>query len=92
MDISSASISNALQTSLQGLQKSSDGLTEHAENIRDSSLQSGDPSQQNPQTSTLPSTTDSLVGLVEDKNLAGANIKALQTENEVLGSIIDIKV
>ncbi|WP_440903682.1 hypothetical protein ACMZOO_12585 [Catenovulum sp. SX2] len=92
MEISSGSLSGALQSSLQGLQKSSDGITEHARDIRDNSLPTQADADQNQQTTSAPSTTDSLVGLVEDKNLASANIKALQTENEVLGSIIDIKV
>lgn len=92
MEISSGSLSGALQSSLQGLQKSSDGITEHARDIRDNSLSSQANTEQNPQANTTPSNTDSLVGLVEDRNLASANIKALQTENEVLGSIIDIKV
>jgi hypothetical protein len=38
-----------------------------------------------------PSTTDSLVSLLENRNNAQANIKALQSQSEMLGNIIDIK-
>ncbi|MER2490957.1 hypothetical protein [Catenovulum sediminis] len=96
-------ISSALNTSLYGLQKSSQGITQNSADIASKSLPeqtpaqtSGQaPAQQNSQANQVEpktSITDDLTGLLENRNLASANIKALETENEVLGSLIDIKV
>jgi hypothetical protein len=99
-------IQSGFNTSVYGLQKASDGITKNAEDIASQSLsnkqeQTGlENNQQARQGQTVadafnepekPSTTDSLVSLLENRNNAQANIKALQSQSEMLGNIIDIK-
>ncbi|WP_111976853.1 hypothetical protein [Algibacillus agarilyticus] len=93
-------IQSGLSSSLYGLQKASDGITQSARNIASDSLDS-QKQQESQQATTAqpvqnqsekPSTVDNLTSLIEDKNNAAANIKALQTQNDVLGSLIDIQV
>jgi hypothetical protein len=50
-------------------------------------------SKQQPQTpSTTPSVTDSLVQLKTESNSASANVRAIRTADEMLGTLIDVSV
>jgi flagellar basal body rod protein FlgC len=99
-------IQSGFNTSVYGLQKASEGITKNAEDIASQSLsndqqQTGfENKQQAEQVKTLQdsvneakpsSTTENLVSLLENRNNAQANIKALQSQSEILGNIIDIK-
>lgn len=86
-------IQSGFSASLAGLQKASDGITQTSANIASDSLQK--PAEQSASNNIgqnqAPSTVDNLTSLLEQRNLADANLKALQTSSDVLGNIIDIK-
>jgi hypothetical protein len=76
-------IQSVFNANLQGIQKASQGITETSSDIAQSLSKDKANATDN---------TENLVNLIEDKNVAAANIKALETTNEVLGSLINIKV
>ncbi|AWB66988.1 hypothetical protein C2869_11305 [Saccharobesus litoralis] len=94
-------IGSAFNTSLAGLQKASEGISQTSHKIASESLpqqrealQSKAEEQslaENANREPITSTTDKLTSLLEQRNAASANIKALQTTDEVIGKIIDLK-
>lgn len=89
----------AIQSGLNGLQDSQRGVAEAAHNIanlnsNDSTtvnrLQGGQVTEQSQSQSSV--LTTEAVNLVVNEHLAKANIKVIQTADEVLGTLIDTKV
>lgn len=68
-------INNSINNSLQGIQKAQNKVTEASKQIVNPELDKTKP----------------LVDLVEAKHENAANTKALQTSNDMIGTIINIK-
>ncbi|MFC4653622.1 MULTISPECIES: flagellar basal body rod C-terminal domain-containing protein [Rheinheimera] len=87
-------ISSAFSSGLQGYQRASDRVTEATININQQTAASRN--QQQLETPAEPvssvSVEQSLVDLNVAQDQAEANLKSVQTADEVLGSIIDIRV
>ncbi|MFT4925529.1 MAG: hypothetical protein ACI8WB_001622 [Phenylobacterium sp.] len=92
-------IGSAFSSGLQGFQQASGQLTEETINInrqaaQQQSLAEGqqpgaEPQAVQPQAQSLES---SIVGLTTASNNAQASARAIETADEVLGSIIDVRV
>ncbi|MFN6969410.1 MAG: excinuclease ATPase subunit [Rheinheimera sp.] len=100
-------LQSAYASGLQGLQRASTGITEATVNINRETTNeqrlrnaqdtaAADQAAQQRQVSVTeranPSLEQSLVQLVTEQNFAEANIKSIKTADEVLGSVIDIRV
>ncbi|HEY9042070.1 MAG TPA: excinuclease ATPase subunit [Rheinheimera sp.] len=99
-------IQSAFYSGLQGYSRASAGVTEATVNInRQTQLnRQNETEQAEAQTETAGSSqrlqapeppvslTDSLVQLGQEERLAQANVKSIQTADEVLGTVIDIRV
>jgi len=100
-------LQSAYASGLQGLQRASNGITEATVNINrettneqrlrnaqdNAAAEQATQQRQVPVTeSTNPSLEQSLVQLVTEQNNAEANVKSIKTADEVLGSVIDIRV
>jgi flagellar hook protein FlgE len=100
-------LQSAFSSGLQGLQRASNGITEATVNInretaneqRVRNAQDTASVEQSNQQKTAPvaepakpSLEQSLVKLVTEQNYAEANVKSIKTADEVLGSVIDIRV
>lgn len=87
--VSGMQIQSAFNSSLMGIQTASESLKDISQSIASSSLPS-----KTADTNQLGAGSDTvadLVSLIEDKNTSAANVKALQTASDMLGTIIDIK-
>ncbi|GAB3000895.1 hypothetical protein [Psychrosphaera aestuarii] len=89
------SIPSAIQSGLNGYQTAERGLAEAANNI--SRLNTDNTSAVNATASAVEarpevSLTTEAVNLVVNEHLAKANIKTIQTADEVIGTLIDTKV
>lgn len=89
----------AIQSGLNGLQDAQRGVAEAAHNIANlnsndsaivNTLQGGQVTEQSQSQSSV--LTTEAVNLVVNEHLAKANIKVIQTADEVLGTLIDTKV
>ncbi|MCO4322384.1 hypothetical protein [Aliidiomarina quisquiliarum] len=76
MQINSA-VPNALNTSLQGMQRSSQQVTTASETIARGSVGNG------------AHNVEALVALVEGEQAYGANVKAFATSSRMLGVLLD---
>ena len=100
-------LQSAYASGLQGLQRASNGITEATINInrettneqRVRNAQDSAAAEQSSQQRQVPvsersnpSLEQSLVQLVTEQNYAEANVKSIKTADEVLGSVIDIRV
>jgi flagellar hook protein FlgE len=100
-------LQSAFSSGLQGLQRASNGITEATVNINRETANeqrvrnaqdTASVEQSNQQKPALvaesskPSLEQSLVKLVTEQNYAEANVKSIKTADEVLGSVIDIRV
>lgn len=100
-------LQSAYASGLQGLQRASIGITEATVNINRETTNeqrlrnaqdtaAADQAAQQRQVPATeranPSLEQSLVQLVTEQNYAEANIKSIKTADEVLGSVIDIRV
>lgn len=100
-------LQSAYASGLQGLQRASNGITEATINInrettneqRVRNAQDTAAAEQSAQQRQVPvseranpSLEQSLVQLVTEQNYAEANVKSIKTADEVLGSVIDIRV
>lgn len=99
-------IQPAFYSGLQGYSRASAGVTDATVNINRQTqvnrqnetelavaqTEAAEPAQRQ-QTAEQPvSLTDSLVQLGQEERLAQANVKSIQTADEVLGTVIDIRV
>ena len=99
-------IQSAFYSGLQGYSRASAGVTEATVNINRqtqlnrqneteqavSQTETAEPSQRPQASEQQVSLTDSLVQLGQEERLAQANVKSIQTADEVLGTVIDIRV
>lgn len=100
-------LQSAYASGLQGLQRASSGITEASLNINRESIneqrvrnaqetaavdQAAQQRQAPAAEPVNPSLEQSLVQLVTEQNYAEANVKSIKTADEVLGSVIDIRV
>lgn len=99
-------IQSAFYSGLQGYSRASAGVTEATVNINRqtqlnrqneteqavSQTEAAEPSQRPQASEQQVSLTDSLVQLGQEERLAQANVKSIQTADEVLGTVIDIRV
>jgi len=86
-------ISSSFNAGLYGLQRASANITEETLNINRQTLNTQPTND--PQTAVVtatPDVTQSLVQLEQQQLLAQANTKTLRTADEMLGSVIDIRV
>jgi hypothetical protein len=86
-------IQSALYSGVQGFQRASAGVAEATREIN-RRAQTG-PTQQQPNLQTTeqrPSLTNSLVRLGQEERNAQANAKTMQTADDMLGTVIDIRV
>jgi hypothetical protein len=87
-------ISSAFTSGFQGFQRASDAVTEATVNINQQTAQSSNQrALETPvEPSTGPSIEQSLVTLSNEQINAEANMKSVKTADEMLGSIIDLRV
>jgi flagellar hook protein FlgE len=100
-------LQSAFASGMQGLQRASNGITEATVNINRETTNEQrfrnaqdtaavDQAQQQRQAPVAapanPSLEQSLVQLVTEQNYAEANVKSIKTADEMLGSVIDIRV
>lgn len=96
-------IQSAFSAGMQGLQRASAGITEETINInrqtqqnrlqeQDVSLQDRQEATPTPATAPARDLTQSLVRLEQQELQAQANVRSLRTADEMLGSIIDVRV
>jgi hypothetical protein len=96
-------IQSAFSAGMTGFRRASEGITEATVNInreagnqqrmRDADQEmladTDDKLQKQP---AVPSQTDSLVQMTQNKLQAEANIRSVQTADEMMGTLIDLKV
>lgn len=93
-------IGSSFTSGLQGFQQASNNITEETANINRQTQQrlaEDVPPEQNTQQAAQQaqqsqSLESSVVSLTSESNNAQANVRAIETADEVLGSIIDIRV
>lgn len=96
-------IQSAFSAGMQGLQRASAGITEETLNINRQTQQNRQQEQDlsvqerpeaSPTQATAPARdlTQSLVRLEQQELQAQANVRSLRTADEMLGSIIDVRV
>jgi hypothetical protein len=87
-------ISSAFASGFQGFQRASDAVTEATVNINQQAAQSSNQrTLETPvESRTGPSMEQSLVTLGSEQINAEANLKSVKTADEMLGSIIDLRV
>ncbi|MCB5227264.1 hypothetical protein JAO78_010610 [Alishewanella sp. 16-MA] len=96
-------IQSAYAAGMQGLQRASAGITEETVNInrqtQQNRIQEQDVAAQNNREATaatasepVQDTTQSIVKMEQQQVAAQANVRSLRTADEMLGSIIDIRV
>lgn len=93
-------ITSALYSGMQGLQRAGTGITEATQNIQyqttvgqaitrgaaDNEVQTEQPIR------NVPAVGESLIELKQHELLAQANVRSIRTADDMLGSIIDIRV
>lgn len=95
-------VQSAFSAGLSGFRRASEGVTEATVNInREAGNQQrlrnadadmrADADDKQLQSST-PSQTDSLVQMTQNKLQAEANVRSVQTADEIMGTLIDLKV
>lgn len=93
-------IQSPFSAGLQGYQRAADSVTDASLNISRANVntlanESQASSEVNPDQfvdASKKSTNDSLIQLKEAELHAGANIKSISTANDMLGTLIDIRV
>lgn len=95
-------VQSAFSAGSQGLRQASAGMTEATVNLnrdivnqqqqRNQESQSSKQIQQQLATPAIPSQVDSLVQLTTNQLQAEANVRSIQTADDVLGTLIDVKV
>lgn len=98
-------IQSAFSAGMQGLQRASAGITEETVNINRQTQQNRQQEQdvavqeqpatapaQTPAAAPAQDVTQSLVRLEQQQLQAQANVSSLRTADELLGSIIDVRV
>ncbi len=100
-------IQSAFASGLQGFQQASRGVTEATANINNRAAeernleqerqaqdvnQGQQPQQAQAQTPQSPTIESQLVRLTTESNIAEANVRSIETADEVLGSLIDVTV
>lgn len=98
-------IQSAFNAGMQGLQRASAGITEETVNInrqtqlnrqqeQDLAVQAETQARTTPSSAAAPGqdVTQSLVRLEQQQLQAQANVRSLRTADEMLGSIIDVRV
>ncbi|CAM5197874.1 hypothetical protein [Alishewanella longhuensis] len=96
-------IQSAFSAGMQGLQRASAGITEETINInrqtqqnrqQEQDLSVQDRPEATPTQAAVPArdVTQSLVRLEQQELQAQANVRSLRTADEMLGSIIDVRV
>lgn len=89
-------IQSAFSTGLQGYQRAADSVTEASVNIsRQNINQLNNESRVNPDQfvdASKPSATDHLVQLQQAELHAQANVNSIKSADEMLGTLIDIRV
>lgn len=97
MDVSN-NLSSAFNSGLQGLQNASDGITEASSNIARAQTEREDVERPEPAPETREAqsqpvnVTEELVNLRVEQFNAQANTRSIQTADEVLGTLIDVRV
>lgn len=89
------SIPSAIQSGLNGYQTAERGLAEAADNISKLNLNgntAGEGATEALKQNQQVSLTTEAVNLVVNEHLAKANVKVIQTADEVVGTLIDTKV
>lgn len=93
-------IGNAYASGLQGYQTAARGITEATANINQSAAESrnqiqgvaAQPAALAPDAPNTPSVESQIVRLSVERLNGEANIRTIETADEVLGSLIDVKV
>lgn len=92
-------IGSAFSTSLQGFQRAEQAITQESANIAQQGAQRSTLAEENtppPEQQAVQqqqqSLESSVVNLTSERNNAQANAKVLETADEALGSIIDLRV
>lgn len=96
-------VQSAFSSGIMGFRRASEGVTEATINInREASNQQqlrdqdadvrSDADDQLTKTAPPPSQIDNLVQLTQNKLQAEANVKSIQTADEMMGTLIDLKV
>ncbi|WP_372769790.1 flagellar basal body rod C-terminal domain-containing protein [Pseudoalteromonas sp.] len=97
MDVSN-NLGSAYNAGLQGLQSASDGITEASANIARAQTERENVERQEPPQETREAqsppvnVTEELVNLRVEQFNAQANTRSIQTADEVLGTLIDVRV
>ncbi|MDA8621267.1 hypothetical protein N9L48_01350 [Psychrosphaera sp.] len=89
------SIPSAIQSGLNGYQTAERGLAQAADNISKlnvNAANSAEGATEAVQQTPAVSLTTEAVNLVVNEHLAKANVKVIQTADEVVGTLIDTKV
>lgn len=93
---------SAFQSGVQGLQNAQRGITEASQNIASQTLET--PSQPQRQTADVPAeqsvqasqdsrpVTNDIVRLAVEQRNSEANLRTIETADEVIGSLIDTSV
>jgi hypothetical protein len=89
-------IGSSFSSGLQGYQQASEQITQETQNINRQTLAEPSPDQQS-QAAEQPapppqSLASSVVNLTSQLGNAQANVRSIETADEVLGSVIDIRV
>ena len=89
-------IGSAFTSGLQGFQQASGQISEATANINRQTLaEEAQPTaeqQASKAQQQAPSLESSIVTLASESNIAQANVRSIETADEVLGSIIDLRV
>lgn len=96
MDVS-INLGSAFNAGLQGLQSASDGITESSANIAraqtEREVERAEPAPETREAQSPPvNVTNELVNLRVEQFNAQANTRSIQTADEVLGTLIDVRV
>ena len=89
------SIPSAIQSGLNGYQTAERGLAQAADNISKLNVNAANSAEggtEAVQQTPAVSLTTEAVNLVVNEHLAKANVKVIQTADEVVGTLIDTKV
>lgn len=97
MDVSN-NLGSAFNAGVQGLQSASDGITESSVNIARAqtereNVEGSEPAPETREAQSQPvNVTEELVNLRVEQFNAQANTRSIQTADEVLGTLIDVRV
>jgi hypothetical protein len=91
-------IGSSFSSGLNGYQQASNQISQETQNINRQALAEPSQEEQQPIEAELqsapppPSLASSVVNLTSDLGNAQANVRSIETADEVLGSIIDLRV